>query len=284
MEKFAFAKINLSLDVLSKREDGYHNIDTIMVPISLGDEMYFQKIKSGIEISGMENMGDIPKESNYIYRAWERMCQHKKADLGLRVRVNKKIPIAAGLAGGTSNGAQTLHALNELYELDYSLRELQEMALPLGADFPYMLSGKTARARGIGEQLEYLEDFSGIKGLLVNPGYGISTPWVYQRIEISSHHPSLEEVVEAMKEKTTEKLVNRLYNKMEEPVFFAYPQIKEIKESLNQLGGVALMSGSGATVFALFEEEEERQEAYEKMKHLYSCVELFETGEQNGGF
>lgn len=284
MKKIAFAKINLSLDVLSKREDGYHNIDTIMVPITLGDEMIFFKREKGIEIQGMERYGEVSLKQNYIYRAWQTICRRVGKELGLQVQVTKRIPVAAGLAGGTSNGAQTFHAMNELYDLGFSLKELQEMALPLGADFPYMLQGSTARARGLGEKLERLDDFSGRKGLLVNPGYGISTASVYESLRISHDHPSLDLLVQAMRGNDVSELNPYLYNKMEESVFEIHPDLKKIKEELIQLGGSALMSGTGATVFALFDQEDQRAEAHGQMKKKYSYVECFETGEPNGSF
>ncbi|MDO5716136.1 MAG: 4-(cytidine 5'-diphospho)-2-C-methyl-D-erythritol kinase [Tissierellia bacterium] len=279
MKRKAFAKINLALDILSRRKDGYHNIDTIMVPISLYDEMECIKRKKGLIIQGMD---DLNREDNYITKAWKLLCRETGQDLGLEVRIQKKIPMEAGLAGGTSDGAAILHSLNDLYRLGYSTEELAGLSLPLGADFPYMVTGGTVRARGIGEDLTPLDDFGGIFGLLVNPGFGISTPWVYQSIVPDGKRLSMDSIVKAMKEKDLLTLGNLLENKMEKVVFSYFPRVEEIQKEMEELGGISRMSGSGASVFGLFSAETDRDQALRFFKDKYEKVYPFVTGGCHG--
>ncbi|MDO5716137.1 MAG: 4-(cytidine 5'-diphospho)-2-C-methyl-D-erythritol kinase [Tissierellia bacterium] len=280
MKKKAFAKINLALDILSQRKDGYHNIDTIMVPISLHDEMECMKRKKGLIIQGMD---ELNWEDNYITKAWKLLCHRTGRDLGLEVQIHKKIPMEAGLAGGTSNGAVVLHGLNKLYNLGYSTEELATMSLPLGADFPYMVSGGTVRAQGMGEILTFLEDFDGIFGLLVNPGFGISTSWVYQSILPDGKPIPMDLIIKAMNKRDLPTLGNLLENKMEKIVFSHFPKVGEIQKEMEELGGISRMSGSGASVFGLFAEESDRNRALLFFKEQYEKVYPFITGGCHGG-
>lgn len=276
MIRKSYAKINLSLDVISEREDGYHEIETIMQKINLYDEMKFEKINEGFELEIEGNKLSAGKD-NLIYKAWEFMEEYTNRKLPIRIKLKKNLPIAAGIAGGTGNGALTMEILNELYKLNISKEELVKISVALGADFPYMLKGGTCKASGIGEKLKKLPDFTGVKVLVVNPGYGISTKEVYENIEITGKTIRTEKIIENMKYKKADKLRNLLYNKMEEGVFQKYPEIKLIKEKMERFGAVSLMSGSGATVFGLFDNEIELEDAYLYFKERYKMVFKAET-------
>ncbi|WP_071026418.1 4-(cytidine 5'-diphospho)-2-C-methyl-D-erythritol kinase [Peptoniphilus raoultii] len=279
MFRKAYGKINLCLDVLSKREDSYHNIDTVMAKISLYDEMNFQKISSGIKIEGSF---DFNPEENLIYKAWRSLCQYTKKDLGLYVKVKKNIPTAAGLAGGTANGAMILNALNDLYHLKISEEEMQKISLKLGADFPFMMQKKNKRARGVGEILSPAGDFYFKKVLLINPGYGISTPSVYKKIKITEDRIDIDGILRALNERDFNFLRENLKNKMEDVVFKDHRDLRLIKDRLSDFGGISLMSGSGASIFSIFENEKDLEEAYEFFAPSYKYVFRVEVGENCG--
>lgn len=267
MKLKSYGKINLSLDVLSKREDGYHNIETIMQKIELHDIMEFEKIHSGLVLNIDEEVGKL--EDNLIYKSWKLLCDYTKRDLPIKINVKKNIPVAAGLAGGTGNGATTMKALNKIYNLNLTKDELMKISLKLGADFPYMISGKTILAKGIGEELEELDDFSNVLVLIVNPGYGISTKEVYENLVLSEKKIKTVEISKNLKYKCAEKLKSLLYNKMEESVFINHKEIFEIKNKMEKFNSVSLMSGSGATVFGLFDSEKDLNKAYNYFKNIY---------------
>ncbi|MDO5041346.1 MAG: 4-(cytidine 5'-diphospho)-2-C-methyl-D-erythritol kinase [Peptoniphilus sp.] len=274
MRAKSLGKINLALDVISKREDGYHNIKTIMQKISLHDEMEFIRIKQGFKF--FSNV-ELDEEHNLIHRAHNLLESYTGRKLPMEVHLKKNLPIAAGLAGGTGNGALTLKALNEVYDLGIDLEELCRISLKLGADFPYMLTGGTVLAEGIGEKLTAMDDFSGQSVLIVNPGYGISTREVYENLALDEERTDFNSIGAAMKDKDFLKLSQLLENKMEKSVFEVHPDLEELKMGLRDFGGVSLMSGSGATVFALFDDEDKLNSAYEHYRNLYEYTYRAET-------
>lgn len=274
MKAKSYAKINLALDVINKRDDGYHNIKTIMQKISIYDELEFKKIDKGFKLNQKLN---FPVEDNLIYKAWKLLCEYAGMELPIEISLNKKLPVAAGIAGGTGNGAVTLKALNKLYDLNLSIVELQEISLKLGADFPYMLSGGTMFAEGIGEKLKKLEDFNGVKLLIVNPGYEISTKEVYENLVIDEQRIDFEGIIDKMRDKSANTLKYILKNKMQDSIIQYHPQIREIIQNLDNFGSTALMSGSGATVFGLFDSEERLKLAYEEFSKIYKYTFIAET-------
>ena len=268
MKAKSYAKINLSLDVLNKREDNYHNIETIMQKVNIYDELEFIKTEGGFELLQNDNL-NIKTEDNFIYKAWKLLCDYTEKDLGIKVILKKNLPLASGLAGGTGNGAVTLKALNHLYGLGISTESLMEISLKLGADFPYMIKGGTVIAEGIGEKIEELPDFEGVRVLIVNPGYEISTKEVYENLKLSEKHIKTSEIVKAMEYKSAEALKGLLYNKMEESVFLKHPDIGDIKLKMESYGAAALMSGSGASVFGLFDSDNDLEDCYNHFKNIY---------------
>lgn len=278
--KKAAAKINLSLDVISKREDGYHNIKTLMVMTDLCDELKFSK---GNQIEILPSF-DFDIKSNLIYKSYEVLKNHVGYDLPFKVEINKNIPIAAGLAGGTSNGAATFYALNELYNLNISKEDLIKLSKPLGADFTYMMTGKSQMATSIGDELEEVYPIKLENVLLINPGFEISTVEVYKNIKINNKRIDFKKLLNALYELDIEKLNTYMGNKMEDVVFKKFPEIKNIKEKLIEMNGAALMSGSGATVFSIFENEKDLERAYNYFKDIYDKTYKVKVGEEFGCF
>lgn len=280
IKKNAHAKLNLSLDVTGKRENGYHDIKTLMVMTDLCDEMIFSK---------SERLEIIPEfsfdlKSNLIYKAYELLKNKVGYDLPFKVEIKKKIPIAAGLAGGTSNGAACLYALNDLYKINIPRAELIEMAGGLGADFTYMMTGGSKIAKGIGDILEEVDPIELDHVLIINPGYGVSTKEVYQKIKIDKERIDFSKILEGLYELDIEKLNFYLRNKMEDVVFSLHPDLLDIKNKLRDFNAAALMSGSGATIFGIFADEKSLEEAYDYFKEIYEYTYKVRVGEGFGSF
>lgn len=280
IKKNAHAKLNLSLDVTGKRENGYHDIKSLMVMTDLCDEMIFSK---------SERLEIIPEfsfdlKSNLIYKAYELLKNKVGYDLPFKVEIKKKIPIAAGLAGGTSNGAACLYALNDLYKINIPRAELIEMAGGLGADFTYMMTGGSKIAKGIGDILEEVDPIELDHVLIINPGYGVSTKEVYQKIKIDKERIDFSKILEGLYELDIEKLNFYLRNKMEDVVFSLHPDLLDIKNKLRDFNTAALMSGSGATIFGIFADEKSLEEAYNYFKEIYKYTYKVRVGEGFGSF
>ena len=194
----SYGKINLFLDVLYKREDGYHELNTVMQQISLKDKLTFREIESGIKL---ESFGlKIPLDStNLVYKAWEYLKDLSGVEKGIHIIIEKNIPVAAGLAGGSSNAAATLKALNQLWNLNLSLEELMKIGGKIGADIPFCLLGGTALAQGIGDVLTPLKSFNDIHILLGNPGIGVSSEYAYSKINLEEKdHLDISKLIEYM--------------------------------------------------------------------------------------
>lgn len=274
----SYGKINLALDVLYKREDGYHELNTIMQQISLKDKLIFKEIEKGIIIESTDQ--DVPiDESNLVYRAWDKLRSITGISRGIHIYIEKHIPIAAGLAGGSSNGAATLKALNQLWNLNLSLEELMKIGESLGADVPFCLLGGTALAQGIGEKLTPLKPFSGKYILLGNPGICVSTPYAYSKLDLNPReNMDLDELVSCMEKEDLNCVGNNFKNIMEDPIIKEYPVIDKIKEIMIENGALgALMSGSGPTVFGLYEDEEKIKTARDELLKIIDKVYICKT-------
>ncbi len=280
INKKAAAKINLSLDVLKKRDDGYHDIKTLMIMTSLCDELKFTKSD---EVN-INSDFDFPIEDNLIYKAYLKLRDYKNMDIPFKVDIVKNIPVAAGLAGGTSNGAMTFYALNELYNLNIDRKTLIELARPLGADFTYMMTGGFALASGIGDELKILDDLNLDHVLIVNPNIKISTPKVYSKLEIKKERIDFERVIRALYSLDVDSLNRYMGNNMEEVVFKKYPEVKKIKEDMINMKAASLMSGSGSTVFGIFESKRDLDRAYFYFKEKYDLCYKVKAGGSYGGF
>lgn len=273
------AKINLTLDVLGKRKDNYHEVEMIMQSIDLFDEMEFISKKKGITIYCQHC--EVPiDESNIVYRAAKLLKDEYNIDKGIDIFIHKNIPVAAGLAGGSSNGAGTLQALNELWQLDLPLTKLMELGKRVGADIPFCLLGGTALAQGIGEKLQSLPPLPSNWLVLVKPPISISTAWVYKNLKINRHtqHPDTARAIQGIKEQNIDKAIPYFYNILEDVTIPAYPEIKAIKKRLEELGAKGvLMSGSGPTVFGFCRDEKEAQSICRTLKKEYNEVFIAKT-------
>ena len=273
MKFFAPGKLNLGIRVLDKLNNGYHSIDTIMQSVNVYDELEFEKINSGIEIISQD---EIELKDNLIYKAYMAMREYAGIDLPIRVKVTKHIPMAAGMAGGTSDGAFTMRALNELYNLKLSKEEMAKIGVKIGADFPFTIHTGTYRAKGIGEKLKILPTPE-LKFVAVNPGFPISTREVYENLKLKPKDKDMDQLEKAIITLDYKNISKYLINDMEDYVLNKYEVLKEIKKELQSFGGIALLSGTGATVFGIFENEDERLKAYENLKDKYPFVKLLQS-------
>ena len=278
--KKAHAKLNLSLDVTGKRENGYHDIKTLMVMTDLYDEMKFSK-SDKLEILGDF---DFDMKENFIYKAYLALRDYVAKDLPFKVEIEKNIPIAGGLAGGTSNGAGTFYALNDLYDLKISKKDLIKLSSSLGADFTYMMTGGTKLASGIGEILEEVRPIELDNVLVVNPGYGVSTKEVYESIKIEEKRIDFDDVLKALYDLDIKRLNKVLENKMEDVVFEKHRDLLEIKNKMREFNSASLMSGSGATIFGIFENKNDLEDAYRHFKRTYDKTYKLRVGEKFGSF
>ncbi len=278
--KKAHAKLNLSLDVTGKRENGYHDIKTLMVMTDLYDEMKFSK-SDKLEILGDF---DFDMKENFIYKAYLALRDYVAKDLPFKVEIEKNIPMAGGLAGGTSNGAGTFYALNDLYDLKIPKKDLIKLSSSLGADFTYMMTGGTKLASGIGEVLEEVRPIELDKVLVVNPGYGVSTKEVYESIKIEEKRIDFDEVLQALYDLDIKRLNKVLENKMEDVVFEKHRDLLEIKNKMREFNSASLMSGSGATIFGIFENKNDLEDAYRHFKKTYDKTFKLKVGEKFGSF
>jgi len=261
------AKINLFLNILRKREDGYHEIATLMQAIDLQDEIVLEKRGKGIAIS--TDHPDCPTdESNLAFKAAALLLEDQKKSDGVSIQISKRIPIAAGLGGGSSNAATTLKGLNRLFELKIPKRRLYQLAAQLGSDVPFFLGSGQALAKGRGEKLEPVVLFSGYWLVLVYPGFEVSTQWAYQNFKIS-----LTKIKKAFNLKNLEnrkgffKALLGFDNDLEKAVQERYPTIGRIKDILTSSGAIkSSMSGSGPTVYGVFEHKLKAEEVARKIR------------------
>lgn len=273
MERKCYAKINLSLDSLFKREDGYHEIDTIMTRISLFDKLKIEKnnineirIRTNSELLSKENIKD-----NLIYKAWN-ILKDKVKSPGVDVYLEKNIPIAAGLAGGSTNCAEMILALNDLWNLKMEDKEIFEIGKSLGADIPFFFLKKSARAQGIGEILSEFNINLDMKILLVNDGTAISSNFVYKRLKDYGTIDT-EKIIKGL-ESADKNIVDDFSNVMEDVVYENFPHLLDIKKRIENLGAKkVLLSGSGASIFAVFFDEKKLNKVYDSIKNDYKFVE-----------
>jgi len=260
IQEKAYAKINLGLKVLGKRPDGYHNILTVMQTVSLHDTLTVSE--TGGEISLACSHPDVPAgPSNLAYQAALALKRESGMDKGVHIELEKRIPVGAGLGGGSSDAAAALRALPNLWRVDVAPSKLSDIALSLGADVPFLLSGGTAVARGRGEELQYVDRPERSVYLLVYPGFGVSTRWAYGQVEkrgLTGESEYVKFVLSGIAEPSwSSKLHRCLENDFEQIVGESYPQTLQIKAQLLELGALAAsLSGSGSTVFGVFEAEE----------------------------
>lgn len=264
----ALAKINLGLDVIRRREDGYHEVKMIMQTVHLFDRIDITKTaESGIVIK--TNLSFLPvNENNLVYKAGKLLMDEFSLNEGVEVTLNKKIPVAAGMAGGSTDAAAMLYGMNELFDLKLKRSELMERGVKLGADVPYCLMRGTALAEGIGEKLTALSPMVKCPVLIAKPQISVSTKFVYQNLKLdeTTIHPDINQLVRDIENRDLHAIAGHMGNVLETVTIPNYPIIDEIKQQMLKSGAInAMMSGSGPTVFGLFENEETAQKAYEDM-------------------
>ena len=276
----ALAKINLGLDVVRRREDGYHEVKMIMQTIHLFDRVQLKKKKEA-EVTLSTNLSFLPvDENNLAYRAAEMLRTEFDIKEGVEINLEKHIPVAAGMAGGSTDGAAVLYAMNEMFELGLSKQMLMDRGVKLGADVPYCIMRGTALAEGIGEKLTQLPPMVKCPVLIAKPQISVSTRYVYEHLQLSdqSVHPDIDKLVEKIKEKDLEQIAAAMGNILETVTIPEHPEIEAIKSCMIKAGAVnAMMSGSGPTVFGLYATREEAKRAAEAVREQGIARQVFVT-------
>ncbi len=283
--KKAYAKINLGLDVIGRLPNGYHEVKMIMQTVGIYDVLTLEKIPEGIVVT--TDNGELPTdENNLIYKSAKLMLEKYKLPFGVRIHLEKNIPIAAGMAGGSTDAAATFTGMNELFEIGASEEELRELGVKVGADVPYCIMGGTALAEGIGEKLSRLPAPKDCYLLIAKPDINVSTKYVYEHLDAEGveKHPDIDGMIEALKQGSLDGVVERLGNVLEIVTVKKYSIIEEIKQTMLENGAQgSLMSGSGPTVFGIFTEEEKAKKALEILEKKELAKQLFVTGFVKGG-
>lgn len=275
----SYAKINLTLDVLGKRPDGYHDVEMIMQTVSLFDLLIIDRTHNGIAIS--TNLKFLPNnEKNIAYMAAKEFFEYTGVTGGCRIMIHKNIPVAAGLAGGSGNAAAVLCALNMLYNTRMDTDTLCRLGVKLGADVPYCIFGGTALAEGIGERLTPLPPLAPCTILMVKPAINVSTGAVYGAIDSAqiTEHPDTTGMINAIKCGDINAVASRLSNVMGVVTEAMYPIIRGIKKKMIMNGALgAVMSGSGPTVFGIFPDFETAKTAHDSFAYQFKEVFVVRT-------
>lgn len=276
----ALAKINLGLDVVRRREDGYHEVKMIMQTIRLYDRISLKKIKQP-EILVKTNLFYLPEnENNLVYQAAKLLRDEFQISQGIRIDLQKNIPVAAGMAGGSADAAAVLYGMNQMFHLKLSEEELMKRGVILGADVPYCIKRGTALAEGIGEILTVLPGAPKCKVLIAKPPISVSTKFVYENLKLNEQtiHPKIDLLVQDIEAGNLERMVSHMGNVLESVTIPEYPVIAQLKEQMMEAGALhAMMSGSGPTVFGLFNNDEKAKRAYDKMKKNNLAKQVYLT-------
>lgn len=276
--KKAYGKINLGLDVLRRRPDGYHEVKMIMQMVDIYDTLTFEKREDDLIVLSA-NREDIPcDESNLIYKAAKFLFDYKQVSYGVNIHLEKRIPVAAGMAGGSTDAAAAFTGLNELFELGVSQEELMELAVKVGADVPYCILGGCALSEGIGEVLTPLPNPPYCEMVIAKPDINVSTKYVYENLNLPElkKHPDIDGMKEAIEAGSLDGIMERLENVLESVTVKKYGIIQDIKDEMISLGAEnAIMSGSGPTVFGFFNSREEAEAAKEKILNKELAKEVF---------
>lgn len=269
------AKINLGLDVIRRRDDGYHEVKMIMQSIRLFDRLTLTKDQTpGIHLS--TNLKFLPvNEDNLVYKSAKLLMDEFDIQTGLNIQLDKRIPVAAGMAGGSTDAASCMLALNRLFDLQLTDKQLMERGVRLGADIPYCIMKGTALSEGIGEILSPLPKAPDCYVLIAKPNFHVSTKFVYTNLNLNDQtvHPDIDQMIEYIRSKDLQGLCDHMANILETVTIPAHPEIAEIKKTMLANGALgSLMSGSGPTVFGIFDDLDMAKAAKEKCRQLpYRC-------------
>lgn len=285
-----YAKINLGLDVIGKLENGYHLLRSVMQQVDLYDTIELSRLSeavviknalpaavadNGMRITLTSDSDAVPlDQSNLAYKAAKLLMEHDGIGEGVHIQIIKRIPVAAGLAGGSTDAAAVFMGMNELFGLGHSKDELQELGVKLGADVPFCIMGGTALAEGIGEKLTPIQTMPEMYIVIAKPSIGVSTKYVYENLRLEQvTHPDTEKILVAMQRKDLAEMTGLLGNVLETVTIEKYPLIRELKDVMLETGAVgSLMSGSGPTVFGIFDTMEKAAEAEKQMQRKYPQV------------
>ena len=284
LELKALAKVNLGLDVLGVRENGYHDVRMVMQTIYLYDKVTIQKTEeAGIRLK--TNLDFLPvDEKNIAYKAAKLLIDEFEIKEGVEIILEKRIPVAAGMAGGSSNAAAVLVGMNRLFELGLGQKQLMERGVHLGADVPYCIMRGTVLAEGIGEILTPLAPLPKCYFVVAKPPISVSTKTVYEKLD--SHeieeHPDIDTVIEGLQEGNLKKVAENMGNVLERVTIQDYPVIEEIKNVMKQSGALnAMMSGSGPTVFGIYEDKKLANETKQRIKKLGLAQQVYVVNVHN---
>ena len=273
-------KVNLILNILGKRADGFHELETVMHPVNVCDQISFTPSGSGVQLTCSHP--ELPVDGrNLVFRAATNFLAEAKISDGVRLHLDKKIPMAAGLGGGSGNAATTLLGLNELFGKPLNAAQLQVQAAALGSDVPFFLQTKPALAVGRGEQVQSLEPFASLRGtaiLLIHPGFGISTPWAYKELArfssaLNGERGRAQRLATSLREKDLTSAAKDFYNSLEAPALEKFPVLALYQEFFRAHDAVvSLMSGSGSTTFAVFPSEGKAQSAIDPFQAKFGSA------------
>ena len=276
----AMAKINLGLDVLRRRENGYHDVKMIMQTVDLYDTLSFKKSeRPGIILYTDHDM--IPcDESNLVYKAAAMLMEKYQVKQGVEISLQKQIPIAAGMAGGSTDAAAAFVGINRLFDLQISTETLKQMAVDIGADVPYCIEGGTALSEGIGEILSPLPTPPSCYLVIAKPDISVSTAYVYGNLQLEKleHHPDIDGMIEAIKKGSLEEMCSLMENVLETVTKEKHPVIGELEEILKAEGAIkSMMSGSGPTVFGIFKDKESAAKGLKTIENSGKCEQCIVT-------
>lgn len=286
IELKALGKINLGLDVLGRRENGYHDVRMVMQTVYLYDQITIKKRRrSGIGIE--TNLYYLPvNENNLAYRAAKLLMDEFRIEDGISIRLNKHIPVAAGMAGGSSNAAAVLFGMNRIFGLGLTMEELMKRGVTLGADVPYCIMRGTVLAEGIGEVLTPLAPMPKCFVLLAKPPVAVSTKLVYEKLDSQEieKHPDIDGIIEGLEQQSLAKITASMGNVLERVTALEYPVIDKIKNTMKTAGALnAMMSGSGPTVFGIFEDKNRARAAAQKIKETQLTKQVYVVNVHNAG-
>lgn len=284
----ALAKINLGLDIIRKREDGYHEVRMIMQTIQMYDVLEIHRRKTpGISLT--TNLPYIPTdERNLVYKAAKILMDEFQVEEGLSIRLDKSIPVAAGMAGGSSDAAAAFVGVNRLFHLGLTEKELMERAVKVGADVPYCVMRGTALAEGIGEKLTWIPQVPRCYVLVGKPGVNVSTKMAYESLNLKQiqNHPDIDGMIASIEAGDLKGMTEKMGNVFEPGIIGRYPVIQKIKDLMEEQGALkAMMSGSGPTVFGIFDDRKKLNKAAAVLRasHLAKTVFATEVYNRNGG-
>lgn len=278
LEVKAYAKVNLGLDVLRRREDGYHELRMIMQTVDLYDTLTFEKTEEA-KIVMTCNIEGLPcDERNLVYKSAKLMFDEYDLPGGIRIHLEKRIPMAAGMAGGSTDAAAVFNGMNELYQLNVSKERLCELGVKIGADVPYCIVGGTVLSEGIGEVLTVLPNVPDCTVLIAKPDFDVSTKYVYENLHANSltYHPDIDAMTEAVRAGDLAGVIKVMDNVLETVTEAKYTEITNIKKVMQENGAMrAMMSGSGPTVFGLYETVEMAESAAEAIRSVNPAYQVF---------